>query len=265
MKLHAHTDVSFIGNRYAMIIVESYAYTKKGRAHFNVKCDCGGTNISCGRDIKNGKIKSCGCKNPMHKKENMPLQEVSMIGKTSGSLTVLTIEKDNAYKVKCVCGFIDIIKADQFIESKNCEHEKISIQITTTGTLHSIWSNMKNRCSNPDVDSYEYYGARGISVCNEWKYNFNIFFDWAFKNGYKEGLSIERINVDGNYEPSNCKWIPLFDQAKNKRNTRYIEYNGIIKTIPEWAKILGVSSKNINYRLRAGWSAEEALTNSKNK
>lgn len=92
--------------------------------------------------------------------------------------------------------------------------------------LYGKWQDMKNRCYNRNVDRYYCYGGRGISVCDEWINNFKSFYDWCMLNGWKKGLSIERENVNGNYEPSNCSLIPISDQQYNKRNTFYVDYNG---------------------------------------
>lgn len=89
--------------------------------------------------------------------------------------------------------------------------------------LYGIWTNMKTRCYNDNVKSYEYYGAKGISVCDEWNNSFAEFMKWSFKNGYSDELTIDRINVSGNYEPSNCRWATIIEQANNKTNNVMIE------------------------------------------
>ena len=96
--------------------------------------------------------------------------------------------------------------------------------------LNHVYRSMKERCSNPNCKSYHNYGGRGIDVCNEWKDNFKNFYNWAINNGYRENLTIERINVNGNYEPSNCMWIPKKEQAQNMRKTKKIIINGIVYT-----------------------------------
>ena len=92
--------------------------------------------------------------------------------------------------------------------------------------LYSRWTNMKDRCNNPHNISYPNYGGRGIQVCEEWQHDFQAFFDWAMANGYREDLTLDRINNDGNYEPSNCRWATKLEQGANKRNNIHVTING---------------------------------------
>ncbi|MBL5801289.1 hypothetical protein HV419_16580 [Bacillus sporothermodurans] len=124
--------------------------------------------------------------------------------------------------------------------------------------LYNIWSLMHSRCEDPNLDYYERYGGRGISVCDDWK-QFEAFEDWAMNNGYEDGLSIDRIDVNGNYEPGNCKWSTNLEQSRNKRNSVYIPINGESRTIGEWAEISGLSYKTIQRRLRTGCKEEDLL------
>jgi hypothetical protein len=119
---------------------------------------------------------------------------------------------------------------------------------------------MLTRCYNSGDPHYEHYGARGISVCDEWKH-YEYFRDWATSAGYDDQLTIERINVNGNYEPGNCKWATPKEQANNKRTSRYIEFNGECHTIAEWADSLGMDKRALWDRLFVqNWPIERALT-----
>lgn len=106
--------------------------------------------------------------------------------------------------------------------------------------IYSIWNEMRNRCSNPNDRNYPRYGGKGVSVCPEWS-DFRVFYPWAMSNGYKEGLTIDRINPLGNYEPSNCRWITLAEQQRNRSNNVRIEHDGVSATIAEWCERLNFS------------------------
>ena len=125
--------------------------------------------------------------------------------------------------------------------------------------LYYIWKTMRQRCNNPNCTKYRIYGQRGITICEEWN-DFAEFRKWAMSNGYAENLTIDRIDVNGNYEPSNCRWATAKEQSNNRRNTRYIEYLDERHTVSEWSQITGFDSKLIWGRLSRGWSAEKALT-----
>lgn len=126
--------------------------------------------------------------------------------------------------------------------------------------LYTIWSLMKNRCNNSKDKSYINYGARGIEVCNEWQSSYDSFRIWAIENGYRDYLTIDRINNDGNYEPSNCRWATRKVQNNNTRQNHYIEYNGQIKTLSQWAGFYGLTRSCLKYRVKKGWDIEKALT-----
>lgn len=108
---------------------------------------------------------------------------------------------------------------------------------------------MVQRCTNPKASNYKRYGGRGIKICDEWRKNFVSFYDWAVTHGYKEGLSLDRIDVNGNYEPVNCRWATLEQQQNNMRNNHFIEYKGVTHTIAEWSRILKVNHETLRYRV----------------
>ena len=122
-----------------------------------------------------------------------------------------------------------------------------------------IYSNMKQRCYNKKTPGYKNYGGRGIKVCDEWLNSFENFYHWAIENGYQEDLTIDRINNDGNYEPSNCRWATKLEQVRNRRNTILITYNNETKTIKEWAEQYNIEFCTLRTRLNRGWDIERAL------
>lgn len=129
-------------------------------------------------------------------------------------------------------------------KSCGCLQREITANAKTkhneTGTrLFVAWVHMKQRCNNPKDHAFKYYGGRGIKVCDEWQHDFVAFRDWAMSNGYAENLTIDRIDVNGDYCPENCRWITIQDQQKNKRDNTKVLYNGHCKTVGEWAKEFG--------------------------
>lgn len=145
---------------------------------------------------------------------------------------------------------------------KECTSQrgKNNIKHGQEGTrIYKLWATMKKRCVNPNDVAYKNYGGRGIKICDEWL-DFSNFYEWAMNNGYEDTLTIERKDVNGNYCPENCKWATMKEQSNNKRNNHYLEYNGEIKTISQWADKLGISKSTISSRIELGWSTEDILT-----
>lgn len=132
--------------------------------------------------------------------------------------------------------------------------KKIITHGMTNTTLYHIWSSMKARCYRKTCDAYPNYGGRGIKICDEWlgKNGFITFYKWAISNGFNASLSIDRKDVDGNYEPSNCRWVDRLTQANNKRNTLYLEYEGQKLPLREVARITGIHPNTLRNRLRSG-------------
>lgn len=125
-------------------------------------------------------------------------------------------------------------------------------------SLYTSWHCMKQRCLNEKCKAYNHYGGRGITIYEPWL-QFESFKIWALANGYKEGLTIERIEVNGNYEPNNCKWITQTEQCRNRRNNVIIEFNGLKLCVTDWAIKIGISNSAMQKRL-AKWPLEKALT-----
>ena len=136
-----------------------------------------------------------------------------------------------------------------------CKHGKSNTR------LHGIWRGMKGRCYSPRNRSYKNYGGRGIVLCVEWEHNFMNFYSWAMQNGYDDTKSIDRIDVNGNYCPENCRWVDDDIQANNKRNNQKLTAFGETRTLSEWARITGIDRKTISDRIsKLHWPVEEALS-----
>ena len=201
---------------------------------------------------------------------NKNIKDIS--GKRYGRLTVLSYayskNRTTFWNCKCDCGNETIIRKNSLTNGdtiscgcyrKEHKHEYGFKHGKSHEKIYNSWAGMKSRCLSKNHSKYKNYGGRGITICEEWL-DFNNFYDWAILNGYKEGLSIDRINVNGNYEPHNCRWSDRKTQMNNKTNNRYIEYGGQIKTITEWASELGIKTETLRYRIFiANWDLKKAF------
>lgn len=130
----------------------------------------------------------------------------------------------------------------------NHNHTKHGMRHTR---IYAIWRSMRQRCQNPNCCCYSKYGERGIAVCEEWN-DFPTFLKWAMDNGYRDDLTIDRIDVNGNYCPENCRWATRTQQANNKRNTKYLKVKNSIKSFHEWSKETGIKQTLISARIQKG-------------
>lgn len=195
--------------------------------------------------------------------------EPVVIGKRYGKLTVeKKAEKkgksrDSRWVCLCDCGKRTVAMANNLKKgnTRSCgclTYERMTQDnpnykhgLSST-RLRRIWTSMKTRCYNPKSNSYSGYGGRGITICDEWRSDFETFYAWAIENGYRDDLQIDRKNNDGNYEPSNCKWSNRSEQASNRRTTHLETINGETHTLAEWARISGVKVGTIAKRYHDG-------------
>ena len=126
--------------------------------------------------------------------------------------------------------------------------------------LYRIYNCMKSRCYNANTPSYRYYGARGITVCPEWLTDFANFREWAMSRGYRDDLTIERRDVNGNYTPDNCMWATYKQQANNTRVNHLVTIGGVTKNLTEWSEFYGINYRTLRDRLHRGWDIISALT-----
>lgn len=205
-----------------------------------------------------------------------------LAGQRFGELTVLNrIENDRygraQWQCRCNCGNLTNVASGNLVSghtsscgcmealnrermgSRNKRHGKYGTSI------YGVWNAIIQRCCNPNQSSFKNYGGRDIQVCDEWK-TFDLFYEWAKQSGYVDvaargECTIERIDVNGDYCPTNCKWVNMQEQANNKRNNHRLLYDGECKTLAQWARSLNIPYDCLKQRInRLGWSAEKALT-----
>lgn len=183
--------------------------------------------------------------------------------------------KNVTWKCQCDCGNTRIVSSSNLrAGTKSCGcllRESATAKLPKPkhglfGTrIYGVWSRMIARCENKNVRSYPNYGGRGIKVCDEWRNSPESFAEWAFATGYDPDAPIfectlDRIDVDGDYCPENCRWVDIKAQQNNKRNNHRILYGDRYLTIAEWSDITGISQDVILHRLTNGWSVEDTLT-----
>lgn len=196
-----------------------------------------------------------------------------LTGQRFGRLIVLEYvgakKHKRLWRCRCDCGGMKIVATAALnngnVRSCGCLNKEVTIKRSTkhgkTGTpLYGTWKSMKSRCYNPNMNCYGRYGARGITVCDDWKNNFENFYQWSIEHGYREGLKIDRINNNEGYNPDNCRWVTHLENCNNRSTCHIIWYNGKGKTISEWARDFNVSRSVFSSRLKGvSYSIEKYL------
>lgn len=176
---------------------------------------------------------------------------------------------------RCDCGNVVEVRPDKLTsgstQSCGCLQREIATKQgymsrqhgcssdTLRERIYNIWTSMKERCLNPNDDAYPDYGGRGVEVYARWM-SFPDFLEWAVENGYKEDLTIDRTDVNGDYTPGNCRWATMKQQANNKRTNRRIADGGVVHTLSQWSDLTGIRAGTIASRLDRGWDTYDALT-----
>ena len=177
-----------------------------------------------------------------------------------GNVTDVSHDRlQNGYTKSCGCYKLEVATEKiKLYNSKHLPHPLLKHGFAGT-RLYYIYEHMIKRCCKPVTTNYKNYGGRGINVCDEWMKSPSSFFKWALENGYQEDLTLDRINVDGDYCPSNCRWATLKQQENNKRNNVRTEINGETLTLAEIADKYGFHSGTIWWRYKHGWRGNDLI------
>ena len=199
---------------------------------------------------------------------------IDLTGQRFGRWTVVkraenSVRGHSQWLCKCDCGVEKVVLGLNIKRGKTsscgCMQRegmvaKKTVHGQTYSRLYNIWCHIKYRCFNPKAKNYHNYGGRGITMCEEWRNDFQAFYDWSMQNGYSDDLSIDRNDNDGNYEPSNCRWATTKEQGNNRRTNRSVTYNGETHTITEWNDMFGFPRGLLYDRIVArNWDIEKAF------
>lgn len=261
----------FVGQKIGRLKVLERLPSKNNKAQWLCECDCGNTVIKdTAYLVSDGVTKSCGC----YAKELLSeRRRCDLTGQVFGRLTALWRVPDShpiKWHCKCECGNeIDVITDSlKTGNTKSCgclQKELAANRLRKHGLgntrINRIWDCMKTRCYDPNSASYENYGGRGITICDEWRGDFMSFYNWSMTHGYADDLSIDRIDPNKGYYPENCRWATRETQSNNTRRNIVIDYNGEKHTMTQWARILNIPPTTLKARInRYGWSVERAFT-----
>jgi len=205
----------------------------------------------------------------MPRKEMFPIT----LGEKFGYLIVQQKISDKYFSCLCQCSNIKNVRKDHLrsgktiscgcYKAKGASNRAKNMHVANTkhglskSNVYSVWHGIRQRCNNPNNPAFEYYGGRGIKVCDRWN---NSFDNFIADMGQPEGLTIDRIDNNGDYEPGNCQWVTRATQQSNRRVNRFIEYNGKRQTAMAWSIELGIPHQTIYGRIDLGWDIEKVLS-----
>ena len=261
--------VDLTGQRFGKLTaVKEIGRDKHGGVLWLCECDCGNTREVPSGLLRRNVTSSCGCSN-----WNIQIKDIT--GQKFGRLTVLKFigtnkNRNSLWECKCDCGKSVIVQKTNLISgnTKSCgclNMERKTKHNKSKSRLFRVWEGIKQRCLNPNSSEYKNYGGRGIGICDEWL-DFETFYEWATNNGFIEDVSkgqntIDRIDVNRNYEPGNCRFVDMKVQSNNTRRNRYITFNNKTQTISQWARELGIKPNTLLARINDyHWAIEKALT-----
>jgi hypothetical protein len=218
---------------------------------------------------------------PKRKRKRVAVNNADLIGRRFGSRVVLEVTKNIYGQWACVCECLcdhkkrSVVLRWHLLNGKNTNCgclRKYRMTHAMTGTpTYYTWDSMIQRCTNPHSQSYADYGGRGIKCCDRWRFGDGIrsgFECFLADMGERPSAehSLDRINVDGDYEPGNCRWATVEEQQNNRRDNCYITWHGQTKTLKQWSEKLGIKYVTLQARIKIyGWSIDEAFTQNVNK
>lgn len=256
------TVIDMAGRVYGKwTVLERGGVDAGGNVLWRCHCACGTERIVSGVALRAGQTKSCRCS-----------RRRDLTGQRFGRLRVVAFshhagtQRKPFWRCVCDCGAETTVNGQPLrnglIRSCGCLKRDLSVQRATKHGGHGTrtyrsWKAMRERCHNPSGTHYHHYGGRGITVCEQWK-DFSAFL--ADMGECPAGLTIDRIDGNGNYEPGNCRWATATQQSRNTNRNHYVTINGVTRCLSEWAEIHGIGVRTVWSRIRYGWDEVRAIT-----
>ena len=230
-KTEGHLNEKF--GRLEIVGFEKVQTNSHAKYYCLCRCECGGSKVVPYSSLVAGKVKSCGCM----------MEERVARGRRNAVERATVLEQRKARRIERNAERQrKMIERERAMSERRIARERDRAEFYSHVGLYNSWHAMKARCCNPKKDNYDQYGGRGIAVCDEWKRSFVAFARWGLANGWRDGMTIDRIDPNGNYEPGNCRWEDKKTQARNRRNNHWLTIDGKRKTQAEWCELLGIKS-----------------------
>ena len=236
-----------VGERFGRLVIVKPVGVGRGRTGYECKCDCGGTKIvKVYQHLTRGKVKSCGCMG-RERRANAEAKEK---------------EKESARRERwaAVCAEQERrrIEREHECEERKEASREYAKYVKDNRHIYFVWQNMVQRCTNPTHPKWRRYGARGITVCGEWRHDFRAFCEYAKANGYRRGLTIDRVDNDGGYMPGNVRFVTIKDNCRNQSRTIRIRIEGKERPLMDVLDERNISRETYETRRKRGWSIERA-------
>ena len=243
------------GQKFGRLTVLERAESKGKRTYWRCKCDCGNECTVVGTNLRSGHTKSCGC---------LVSEVKDLSGLKFGRLTVLNYDHKDAsnksyWLCECECGNECTVQGYLLTSGKTKSCGCLTRECNTThgmchSKIHETWTNIKQRCFNPNNKAYKNYGERGITMYTAWIDDFQAFYEYVstLEHYGEEGYTLDRENNDGNYEPGNLRWATKKEQQRNRRSNIFVEYNGKKMTLAEASEKSKVCHETLRERLGRG-------------
>jgi hypothetical protein len=261
MKNMANHIIDLTGQKFGMLTVieRDILNSKPGFIMWKCHCECGGERSVLTQGLRQHEVTHCGCKSRINHLEGMKFGRLTVIGRDPSPDT-----DSSNWLCRCECNNITSVPSSRLKSGDTRSCGCLARELSTKHGMaaahrieYNVWKDMMGRCNNPKNCNYHRYGQRGIEVAAEWHDPRNFYRDMGPK---PEGMSIDRIDDNGNYEPVNCRWANRITQQNNKRDTTYVEYEGVTLGLAQWARILNINYDTLrNRKVRYDWPVERSF------